>query len=217
MCLLYDTISDINTTIIPNKNKLLLLLDPFSDDKESFEVGIKFYLWEPDQDTRTMVYQLIPHEIIDNKINSNIMHSNLSNKEDILLNLNDLDLNFLESEKDFNVVVEKLNSSVVQKGNFKNNSEFNLINLNYFKKRLVGVQKFLIILESYLDNKLENINQETIKKIEFIINELLNTFNENEVFESILKEYNQNQIVQTLTNLLKLQVNITEKINEKIL
>ncbi len=95
------------------------------------------------------------------------------------------------------------------------NNEFNVINLNYFKLRLVSVQKFLTIIEKYLDNKPEALDKEIVNKIDFLVNELTNSFNQEEILEAIMKEFNQNQIVQTLANLLKLQVNITEKINEK--
>jgi len=217
LCLLYDTINDINTTIIPNKNKLLLLVDPFFDNKESFELGVKFYFWEPDVETRSISYQLLPHEVIDNKIPSNIIHSHISSKEDLLLNLNDLDLTVIESEGDFNQLVQKLNANVIQKSNFiKNkNEEFSGINLNYFKIRLLSVQKFLVIIEKYLENKAESLDQTLVDKIDFVVNELVNSFNQEEVFDAVVKEFKQNQLVQTLTNLLKLQVNITEKINEK--
>lgn len=217
LCLLYDTINDINTTIIPNKNKLLLLVDPFFDNKESFELGVKFYFWEPDVETRSISYQLLPHEVIDNKIPSNIIHSNISSKEDLLLNLNDLDLSVIESEGDFNQLVQNLNANVIQKSNFSKNKneEFSGINLNYFKTRLLSVQKFLVIIEKYLENKAESLDQTLVDKIDFVVNELVNSFNQEEVFDAVVKEFKQNQIVQTLTNLLKLQVNLTEKINEK--
>ena len=167
-------------------------------------------------ETKSISYQLLPHEIIDNKIPSNIMHSNISSKEDLLLNLNDLDLSVIESENDFEKIVEKLNSSIVQKGHLKHNvAEFNATNLSYFKLRLLSVQKFLLIIEKYLENKPESLDQEMLNKVEFLVNELLSSFNNEEVFDAIMKEFKQNQIVQTLTNLLKLQVNITEKINEK--
>ena len=194
-----------------------MLLDPYFDKKENLEVGVKFYSWEPDMETKTISYQLIPHYITDNKIPSNILHSNMGNKEDILLNLNDLDISVIEGEKDFSQIVDKLNSMVVQKGNLKKNSEFHVTNLNYFKARLLNIQKFLVILESYLENKLENLDQEVLNKIEILVNQLLDSFNDEEIYDAIVKEYKQNQVVQTLTNLLKLQVNITEKINESIL
>lgn len=195
----------------------MLLVDPFFDNKESFELGVKFYFWEPDVETRSISYQLLPHEIIDNKIPSNIMHSHISSKEDLLLNLNDLDLSVIETEGDFNQLVQKLNASVVQKGSLSKgkNEEFSVNNLNYFKIRLLSVQKFLAIIEKYLESKPENLDHDTVNKIDYLVNELVNSFNQEDVFDAIVKEFKQNQIVQTLTNLLKLQVNITEKINEK--
>jgi hypothetical protein len=145
------------------------------------------------------------------------MHSHLSSKEDLLLNLNDLDLSVIENEGDFNLLVQKLNANVVLKGNLikGKHEEFNATNLNYFKIRLLSVQKFLAIIEKYLENNAESLDQDTVNKIDFLVNELVNSFNQDDVFEAIVKEFKQNQIVQTLTNLLKLQVNLTEKINEK--
>ncbi len=196
----------------------MLLVDPFFDNRESFEIGVKFYFWEPDVETRSISYQLLPHEVIDNKIPSNIMHSHVSSREDILLNLNELDISAIENEVDFNVLVQKLSANVEKaKGSFGKgkNEEFNSTNLNYFKIRLSSVQKFLVIIERYLENKAESLNQDTVGKIDFLVNELLNSFNEEDVLDVIVKEFKQNQIVHTLTNLLKVQVNITEKINEK--
>lgn len=145
------------------------------------------------------------------------MHSHLSSKEDLLLNLNDLDLSVIETEGDFNQLVQKLNANVVQKGNLSKskNEEFSATNLNYFKIRLLSVQKFLVIIEKYLESKAESLDQDTVNKIDYLVNELVNSFSQEDVFDAIVKEFKQNQIVQTLTNLLKLQVNITEKINEK--
>jgi len=146
------------------------------------------------------------------------MHSHVSSREDILLNLNELDISAIENEVDFNVLVQKLSANVEKaKGSFGKgkNEEFNSTNLNYFKIRLSSVQKFLVIIERYLENKAESLNQDTVGKIDFLVNELLNSFNEEDVLDVIVKEFKQNQIVHTLTNLLKVQVNITEKINEK--
>lgn len=145
------------------------------------------------------------------------MHSHISSKEDLLLNLNDLDLSVIETEGDFNQLVQKLNASVVQKGSVSKSKieEFSVTNLNYFKIRLLSVQKFLAIIEKYLESKAESLDHDTVNKIDYLVNELVNSFNQEDVFDAIVKEFKQNQIVQTLTNLLKLQVNITEKINEK--
>ena len=216
LCLLYDTINDINTTVIPNRNKLLLLVDPFFDNKETFEIGMKFFTWEPDTELRSICYQVIPHEIIDSKIPSNSMHSNISNKEDLYLNLNEMDISNLEQEKNFDGIIEKLNSSDNVINNLKNtNGDFNKTNLNYFKLRLMSVQKFLLIMEKYLEGKIENLDKDVLNRVEMIVNEFLDTLGNEKIFEAVVKEFKQNQLVNTLTNLLKLQVNITEKINEK--
>jgi hypothetical protein len=216
LCLLYDTINDINTTVIPNRNRLILLVDPFFDNKESLEIGMKFFSWDPDTETRSISYQLIPHEIIDNKIPSNLMHSNISSKEELYLNLNDLDISNFEQEKDFEGIIEKLGNSDKILNNLKNtNGDFNKTNLNYFKLRLTSIQKFLVIIEKYLEEKIENLDKDVLNRVELIVNEFLNTLGNEKIFEAVVKEFKQNQLVNTLTNLLKLQVNITEKINEK--
>lgn len=194
----------------------MLLVDPFFDNKESFEIGMKFFTWEPDTDTRSICYQNIPHEIIDCKIPSNIMHSNISNKEELYLNLNDLDISEFEQEKDFEGIISKLNTSDNVVNNLKNSTEdFNKTNLNYFKLRLISIQKFLLIIEKYLENNVENLDKDVINRIEIIINEFLKTMENEKLIEAVTKEFKENQLVNTLTNLLKVQINITEKINEK--
>jgi hypothetical protein len=216
LCLLYDTINDINTTVIPNRNKLLLLVDPFFDNNESIEIGMKFFTWEPDTELRSICYQIIPHEIIDNKMPSNLMHSNISSKEELYLNLNNLDISNFEQEKDFEAIVEKLSNADNLVNNLKNtNGDFNKTNLNYFKIRLMSIQKYLVIIEKYLEEKMENLDKEVLNKVEIIVNEFLNTLGNEQIFDAVVKEFKQNQLVNTLTSLLKLQVNITEKINEK--
>lgn len=216
LCLLYDTINDINTTVIQNRNKLLLLVDPFFDNKESFEIGMKFFTWEPDTETRSICYQIIPHEIIDNKMPSNLMHSNISNKEELYLNIDDLDLSNFEQEKDIEGIVEKLNNTTnIVNSLKKTNCDFNKTNMNFFKIRLTSIYKFLLIMEKYLEGDIENLDKDIINRFEIIVDEFLKSLANEKIFEAVTKEFKENQLINTLTNLLKLQINITEKINEK--
>lgn len=179
---------------------------------------MKFFCWEPDVLTKTISYQIIPHEITDRKIPSNLLHTNIANREDLFLNLDSLDLSELEQEKDFQGILEKLN-----KGNFeflekeKNSKmEFDPVNLEFLKARIFSIRKFLVVLEKYLENNEKGtIDLDAFNKIEMIINDFLRILGDEKVLESIEKDFKQNQLIGTLTNLLKLQVAITEKINEK--
>ena len=75
-------------------------------------------------------------------------------------------------------------------------------------------EKFLFIIEKYLDNSVNNLNKDILHKVDHVLSELTNSFNSDEILSVISNEFKQTQIINSLSNLLNLQIKITEKLNK---
>lgn len=214
--ILYDTINDIHSKSLVNKNKLLLLLDPFHQDSKVISYGAQVYNWKYESDLKVMSFKSMEHQLVDLKIKAAALHSSFTNKEEILLNMNSDVANL--DEKNFSGIVDMIKRSVDEELKYQFNSQdyqLNNVNLKYLKKQLLTTERFLFVIEKYLDSDNANsLNNELLHKIDMLLNDLTHDFSNSELLEVMNKEFKNNQLIESLTNLLNLQLKITEKINK---
>lgn len=210
---LYNTINDIYSKTIQNKNKILMLIDPWHKNDSMLDYGIQVFNWQFEEESKVMAYKKIHHQVLDSKVVGSILHSNLINKEQMLLNLQHSDY---DGEKGLQEILEEVRKSVDEEIKFlptvnDSNSNMNLYNV---KKQLLLTDRFLIIIDHYLTGDVDKLDEDILHQIDFILQELVFYFDQSGVMKIIEQEFKQTQIIDSLTNLLNLQIKITEKINK---
>jgi hypothetical protein len=162
--------------------------------------------WKLENDLQVVSFKKLNHEVVDNKFNGSIIHSN--NKTEMLYNINN---NSVDDTFNLNQILDIVSHTVDERMKVnKNNLELTSVNLAYLKKQLLMTEKFLGIIGEYID---KTQDQDLLHRVDLVLSELTNSFNSDEILNVISNEFKHTQIIDTLSNLLKIQVRITEKIN----
>ena len=119
----------------------------------------------------------------------------------------------VKSYEDILALLQRENTALLS----KDLSEINFIAL---KRHLILVDKFLLLIDSYLSeligNEVEIENSENVIHSLFkLIAEISSFFDNEDLLKLIKQENKQLQIIDQMTNLLNLQIKIADKINEK--
>jgi hypothetical protein len=207
------TISEIDSKIFPNWNKLLILLDP-NHKGEILSFGIQAFSWSYDEVNKIMAYSTLSYKLNDTKITGLSLHSNFSNSDELLLHIKNSNITESSSFKD---IMETVIKSVDEELRLKPNTteSFSNSNLHHFKRQLVIVDRFLAIYETLLDTiSPNNQNHFILGEVDYLISEVSHYLDNADIQAACLKEFKENQIIDSLTSLLDLQVRLTEKINK---
>jgi hypothetical protein len=215
---LYVTINEIDSKVLTNTNKILLMVDPWYTSEKNVEYGIKVFNWKYDETLKTMGYSELKYELFDYKVSGSSLHSDILSKEEFLLNLNATKTLNSSSIKE---IIEELKKSVNEEMKISTISKsntidgFNTNNLLNLKKQMLISERFLAVIENYL-NGLNNdkLDTEILHQIDYITHTISTYLDSKEVAELVEKDLKNNQIIDSLTNLLNVQVRITEKINK---
>ena len=177
--------------------------------------GVHAFNWNFEEDARIMSYKKMSHEIVFNNVVGSKLHSDLLNKEELLLTLSQSKWNQLDERKNYGEIIDVIKHSVDEELRVKpnTNNSNNIVNLFNLKKNFLLTEKFLAVIEKYLSEVGENVDEEILHKIDVLCNEMTENLDKREVIDVVEKEFKQNHIIDYLTNLLNLQVKITEKIN----
>lgn len=215
---LYVTINEIDSKVLTNTNKILMMVDPWYKSEKNVEYGIKVFNWKYDETLKTMGYSDLKYELCDYKVSGSSLHSDVLSKEEFLLNLNATKNLNSSSIKE---IIEELKKSVDEEMKISTISKsntidgFNTSNLLNFKKQMLISERFLAVIENYL-NGLNNdkLDNEILHQIDYVTHTISTYLDSKEVTELVEKDLKNNQIIDSLTNLLNVQVRITEKINK---
>ena len=210
---LYSTINAIKNKSIPKFNNIILLVDPFHENKEKLEFGIKAYNWSVsyhldnnDNDLSLMTFKKINYEIVQNLNLNSIINENGIEKFNLDYNINKIDL---KNENIIKNLCEEL-SKMNDMNQLKEKNE----QINYLKTQLKICEKYLEIISTYLNENISNLNNEILNKINYVISILKPLFDKEEIIDLLNKEGNKHKILNDITNILNIQVYLTEKINK---
>ena len=210
---LYSTINAIKNKSIPKFNNIILLVDPFHENKEKLEFGIKAYNWSVsyhldnnDNDLSLMTFKKINYEIVQNLNLNSIINENGIEKFNLDYNINKIDL---KNENIIKNLCEEL-SKMNDMNQLKEKNE----QINYLKTQLKICEKYLEIISTYLNENISNLNNEILNKINYAIYILKPLFDKEEIIDLLKKEGNKHKILNDITNILNIQVYLTEKINK---
>ena len=214
----HNTIDKINNEIFQNINKILLLIDPSHQNQNLVEFGIKAYEWN----TKSIKIQNLE------KSNSFIVFKEL--ESEIVQHINNFGI--LNGIKNQNLW-EKLYNLKIEKGEKKNINELlldlndgndNIIknenNIDFIKNKLkecIGYMNiFQNFLESYEIGDKETINGDDFNKIAYIISQLDPVLNDKEIMDAINTDINKKYNIDSLTQLIEVQLALSDKIRDLI-
>lgn len=214
----HSTLDKINNEIFPNINKILLLIDPSHKDELNVKYGIKAYEWDNknikfknlEKSNNFIVFKEIEYEVVQQINNLGII--NRIKNQNIWEKLYDLKVDKNE-KKNINELLfdlKDVNEGIITTEN----------NIDFIKKKLQESISYMNIFEKYLESE-EEINKDKINGdyynvIAFIISQLDPILNDKEILDSINKDINKKYNIDSLTQLIEVQMALSDKIRELI-
>ena len=214
----HSTLDKINNEIFPNINKILLLIDPSHKDELNVKYGIKAYEWDNknikfknlEKSNNFIVFKEIEYEVVQQINNLGII--NRIKNQNIWEKLYDLKVDKNE-KKNINELLfdlKDVNEGIITTEN----------NIDFIKKKLQESISYMNIFEKYLESEEEinkdKINGDDYNVIAYIISQLDPILNDKEIFDSINKDINKKYNIDSLTQLIEVQMALSDKIRELI-
>ena len=208
----YSTIDLISDDIFKNKNCLLLLVDPNYQNKDKIEFGVKTYLWYmknikvgKNNLNRVLAFNEINSQVVDYLSNVKIIgQNNLDSKlYDVNLDKND--------KKNLTELFLSLNEN---KNNFSQDN-----NVEYIKNKIEQSIDYLSVIEKIMENKDNNkgkLDEKDYNEIAFILSKLEPVVNNEEITSSLTNNIHKNDNINSLTQLLQIQLVLANKIQKLV-
>ena len=221
---LYTTIEQINNKTFKILNSLLLLVDPNNKDDDALKYGIKTFIWEiksikiKKEVKRLLTFSQIENEVIQNLNAVNLLNS-IFNEKNPYIKLYNLDID--KNEK-------KTTSQLLFSSDDKNKEEIKVEDNEkksalYFKNKVKQSLDCLEVIEKFLE---ENINKngtdskdnesEVLDQIATMVSKLEPILNSDEILSKLSNEIHKNDNVNSLVNLLQVQLNLSDRIHTLI-
>ena len=216
---LYSTIDLITDNIFKNINKIILLVDPNHKEEKEIKFGVKTYNWsiksikvKKNEYNRLLLFKELDNEIVQHINNVEILNSiknkylwekiyNLNIDKNDKRNINELLLDLKDKD---DIFIEESNAEYI-----KNKIKESILYLNIFEK----------ILEND-DEKNKNyvsiVNEDDYNQISYILSQLELMLSDNEIIEFINNDIDKKCNINSLTQLLEVQLTLSDKIRELI-
>lgn len=204
---LYSTIQQINNKTFKILNSLILLVDPNHKDNKALKYGIKTYIWE------------IKSIKIKSEVNRLLLNNIFNENKNPELHLFNIELD----KKDKKTTNELFFSNEQKKEeNTDNDGEKN--NLSYIKNKVKQSLDYLEVIEKFLE-EIANKNSEgaEVNNEAIILDKIFNDISrlepilENkEIINMLCDEIHKNDNLNSLTQLLEVQLNFSGKIHNLI-
>jgi len=216
---LYSTIDLITDNIFKNINKIILLVDPNHKEEKEIKFGVKTYNWsiksikvKKNEYNRLLLFKELDNEIVQHINNVEILNSiknkylwekiyNLNIDKNDKRNINEL---LLDLKNKDDIFIEESNAEYI-----KNKIKESILYLNIFEK----------ILEND-DEKNKNyvsiVNEDDYNQISYILSQLELMLSDNEIIEFINNDIDKKCNINSLTQLLEVQLTLSDKIRELI-
>lgn len=217
---LYSTIELISNNVFKNINSIILLVDPNHKNEKEIQYGIKTYNWsiksikiQKNEYNKLLFFKELDNEVI-RHINNIDLLNNITNKSlwDKIYNLklekndkrniNELLLIDKDKDKEDDIFVEENN-------------------VDYIKNKIKESILYLNIFEKILENNEESnkdcasiVNEEDFNQISFILSELEPMLNNKEIIEVINNDIDSKCNINSLTQLLEVQLALSDKVRD---
>ena len=209
---LYGTIDVIKDDVFKNKNCLLLLVDPNYQNKEKIEFGVKTYLWYmkyikvgKSNFNRVLAFNEISSQVVDYLTNVKIIGQN--NLDSKLYDVN-LDKNDKKNLTELFLNINEIKNNVNQNNN-----------VEYIKNKIEQSIEYLNVVEKVMENKENNkgkLDEKDYNQIAFILSKLEPIVSNEEIMSSLTKINHKNDNINSLTQLLQVQLVLANKIQKLV-
>ena len=222
---LYSNIKKINNKTFKILNSLILLVDPNHKDNKALKYGIKTYIWEiksikiKSEVNRLLTFSEIENEVVENLNAIHLLNNIFNENKNPELHLFNIELD----KKDKKTTNELFFSNEQKKEeNTDNDGEKN--NLSYIKNKVKQSLDYLEVIEKFLEEKANKnsegaeVNNEAIilDKIFNDISRLEPILENKEIINMLCDEIHKNDNLNSLTQLLEVQLNFSGKIHNLI-
>ena len=211
---LYSTIEKISNEMFYNLNQILLLVDPNHKD-ENINYGIKAYEWN----TKSIKIQGLE------KSNALIVFKEL--KSEVVQKINNMDNISVKN------IFEKIHNLKLEKNDKRNINELLLDekgkeekvsnsenNIEFIKMKINDTLSYLNLIEQFMENPASDkqfvLNDDDYDKIAYLVSQLEPVLNDKEILDEINSDINKRYNVDSLAQLLEVQVGLSDKIRELI-
>ena len=214
----YTTLEKVNNDMFPNINKILLLVNPSHQDKANIKYGIKAYEWgiknikikNLEKSNSFIVFKELESEVFQQLNNLGIIGSiknqnlwekifNLKIDKNEKKNINELLLD-LKDENDY-VITRESNIDFI-----KNKIQESITYMNLFQR----------FLENIDENNKDVLNVDDYNTISYILSQLDPILNDKEIMDAINNDINKRYNIDSLTQLIEVQLALSDKIRELI-
>ena len=214
----YTTLDKVNDDIFPNLNKILLLVDPSYKDQKDVKYGIKAYEWEIkniriknlEKSNNFIFFKELESEVVQQLNNigvlSHIKNQNLWDKifnlkidKNEKKNINELLLDLKDDKSD--IITRESNAEFI-KNKVKESIEY----LNLFQK----------LMETEDGKSKDILSDDDYNTIAYIISQLDPILNDKEIMDGIKNDINQKYNIDSLSQLIEVQLALTDKIKELV-
>ena len=212
----YTTLDKVNDDIFPNLNKILLLVDPSYKDQKDVKYGIKAYEWEIkniriknlEKSNNFIFFKELESEVVQQLNNIGVLgHIKNQNLWDKIFNLkidknekkniNELLLDLKDDKSD--IITRESNADFI-KNKVKESIEY----LNLFQK----------LMETEDGKSKDILSDDDYNTIAYIISQLDPILNDKEIIDGIKNDINQKYNIDSLSQLIEVQLALTDKIKE---
>ena len=222
---LYSTIDQqINNTNFKVLNSLILLVDPNHKNDKKLEYGIKTYIWEMKtirinkEFNLLLTFKQIENEVIQNLNSVHLLTSIFSDKTNPEIKLYNTELN--KNDKKLTTDILYPSSSEDKSKEDINTKDYEKNNLSYIKNKVKQSLDYLNIFEKYLEEKVNkkdgDSDSEIFNQISIILSKLGPIIENEEINKILENEIHKNDNINSLTQLLEVQLNLSEKIQHLI-
>lgn len=214
----YTTLDKVNDDIFPNLNKILLLVDPSYKDQKDVKYGIKAYEWEIkniriknlEKSNNFIFFKELESEVVQQLNNIGVLgHIKNQNLWDKIFNLkidknekkniNELLLDLKDDKSD--IITRESNADFI-KNKVKESIEY----LNLFQK----------LMETEDGKSKDVLSDDDYNTIAYIIAQLDPILNDKEIMDGIKNDINQKYNIDSLSQLIEVQLALTDKIKELV-
>ena len=214
----YTTLDKVNDDIFPNLNKILLLVDPSYKDQKDVKYGIKAYEWEIkniriknlEKSNNFIFFKELESEVVQQLNNIGVLgHIKNQNLWDKIFNLkidknekkniNELLLDLKDDKSD--IITRESNADFI-KNKVKESIEY----LNLFQK----------LMETEDGKSKDILSDDDYNTIAYIISQLDSILNDKEIMDGIKNDINQKYNIDSLSQLIEVQLALTDKIKELV-
>ena len=222
---LYSTIEQqINNTNFKILNSLILLVDPNHKNEKKLEYGIKTYIWEMKtikinkEFNLLLTFKQIENEVIQNLNSVHLINSIFSDKTNPEIKLYNTELD--KNDKKLTTDILYPSSSEDKSKEDINTKDYEKNNLSYIKNKVKQSLDYLNIFEKYLEEKVNkkdgDSDSEILDQISIILSKLEPIIENEEINKILENEIHKNDNINSLTQLLEVQLNLSEKIQHLI-